>query len=98
MADDGIDEPEGGSEQDGITRGDLLRGAAAGGAGLLLGGNAANAANVAARPRKRRVPNPRKVAGMNVLMFMTDQQRAIQHFPPGWAKRNLPGMTQLQKH
>lgn len=98
MADDGIDEPEGGSEQDGITRGDLLRGAAAGGAGLLLGGNAANAANAAARPRKRRVPNPRKVAGMNVLMFMTDQQRAIQHFPPGWAKRNMPGLTQLQKH
>ncbi len=94
---DGIDEPEGGSEQDGITRGDLLRGAAAGGAGLLLGGNAANAA-AAARTRVGRAAKPRKVAGMNVLMFMTDQQRAIQHFPPGWAKRNLPGLTQLQQH
>ena len=108
--DDGIDEAGRGrsangaddaaredADGDGITRGDLLRGAAAGGAGLLLGGNAANAA-AAARPRARRTPKPRKVAGMNVLVFMTDQQRAIQHFPPGWAKRNMPGLTQLQKH
>ena len=35
---------------------------------------------------------------MNVLVFMTDQQRAIQHFPPGWAKRNMPGLTRLQRH
>ena len=35
---------------------------------------------------------------MNVLLFLTDQQRAIQHFPPGWSRRNLPGMTRLQEH
>ena len=35
---------------------------------------------------------------MNVLIFMTDQQRAIQHFPRGWAKRNMPGLTRLQRH
>ena len=35
---------------------------------------------------------------MNVLVFMTDQQRAIQHFPPGWAKRNMPGLNRLRKH
>ena len=35
---------------------------------------------------------------MNVLLFLTDQQRAIQHFPPGWSRRNLPGMTRLQAH
>ena len=23
---------------------------------------------------------------MNVIVFLTDQQRAIQHFPPGWAQ------------
>ena len=28
---------------------------------------------------------------MNVLLFLTDQQRAIQHFPPGWTQRNMPG-------
>ena len=37
-------------------------------------------------------------AGMNVLVFLTDQQRAIQHFPPGWSERNLPGLTRLKKH
>jgi choline-sulfatase len=35
---------------------------------------------------------------MNVLVFLTDQQRAIQHFPPGWVKRNMPGLSRLQKH
>lgn len=35
---------------------------------------------------------------MNVLVFMTDQQRAVQHFPPGWTKRNMPGLTRLQQH
>ena len=35
---------------------------------------------------------------MNVLVFLTDQQRAIQHFPPGWSRRHMPGLTRLQKH
>jgi hypothetical protein len=35
---------------------------------------------------------------MNVLVFLTDQQRAIQHFPRGWAKRNMPGLTRLKRH
>lgn len=35
---------------------------------------------------------------MNVVMFITDQERAIQHFPPDWAKKNLPGLTRLQRH
>ena len=82
-----------------ITRGDLLKRAAAA-SGLLLSGNIAEAGAAV-----RRRPGPagaaadgRKVAGMNVLVFLTDQQRAIQHFPPGWAKRNLPGLTRLQQH
>ncbi len=40
----------------------------------------------------------RTLKGMNVLLFMTDQERAIQHFPPGWAARNLPGATRLAKY
>ncbi|MBB4638106.1 sulfatase-like hydrolase/transferase [Longimicrobium terrae] len=36
------------------------------------------------------------MAGMNVVMFITDQDRRIQHFPPGWAEQNLPGLTRLQ--
>jgi arylsulfatase A-like enzyme len=81
------------SDKDGITRSDLLKTAAVAAPVLLLGEHAATAA-----AQKRRALPDRKVAGMNVLVFMTDQQRAIQHFPRGWAKRNLPGLTRLQKH
>ena len=88
-----MDDPSA-TEQDGITRGDLLKAAAVAAPGLLLGGNAAAAA-AAAAPRGAPA---REVAGMNVLVFLTDQQRAIQHFPPGWAKRNMPGLTRLQQH
>ena len=38
------------------------------------------------------------LAGMNVILFLTDQERAIQHFPPGWAYNNLPGLTRLKRH
>jgi choline-sulfatase len=41
---------------------------------------------------------PRGMAGMNVVMFITDQDRAIQHFPPHWAERNLHGATRLARH
>jgi arylsulfatase A-like enzyme len=85
--------------QDGITRGDLLKGAAVAAPAILLGGQAAAAAAAArTRPRPRRSAPARKVAGMNVLVFLTDQQRAVQHFPRGWAQRNLPGMTRLARH
>jgi len=88
---------EGAEERDGLTRGDLLKAAAAATPGLLLGGQAAEAV-ARTRPKRRRAAPDRKVAGMNILVFMTDQQRALQHFPPGWAKRNLPGFTRLQRH
>jgi choline-sulfatase len=89
----GMENSEDGIEKDGITRGDLLKAAGAAAPGLLLGGRA-----TAAAARPRRASRPRQVAGMNVLVFMTDQQRAIQHFPRGWAKRNMPGLTRLQRH
>lgn len=28
--------------------------------------------------------------GRNVIIFLTDQERALQWFPPGWAEKNLP--------
>lgn len=34
----------------------------------------------------------------NVLIFITDQQRAVQHFPNGWEEENLRGLTRLKKH
>lgn len=32
---------------------------------------------------------------LNVLLFITDQDRAIQHFPRGWVRQNLPGYSRL---
>ena len=72
-----------------LSRRDLLhRGAVVAGGALALG----------RPPAAWATGRQRSVAGMNVLMFITDQERAIQHFPPGWARRHLPGMTRLQRH
>ena len=67
----------------GITRGELLKSAALAGGSVFL--NCVPGAAAASKGTK----------GMNVVLFLTDQDRAIQHFPAGWAKRNLPGYTQL---
>jgi choline-sulfatase len=83
-----------GTGQRGITRGDLLKTAAAG-AGVLIG---AGGAAAGAEALAKHAPAGREVAGMNVLVFLTDQQRAVQHFPPGWTKRNMPGLHRLQQH
>jgi choline-sulfatase len=85
------------AKREGMTRGDLLKAAAVATPALLLGGQAA-AASAAPRPAVPGARPARSVAGMNVLVFLTDQQRAIQHFPPGWAERNMPGLTRLQKN
>jgi choline-sulfatase len=85
------------AERERITRAALLKSAAVAVPALMLAGPA-GAAAAGARSRARRASARRKVAGMNVLVFLTDQQRAIQHFPPGWARRNMPGVTRLQQH
>ncbi|HET7591282.1 MAG TPA: sulfatase-like hydrolase/transferase [Solirubrobacterales bacterium] len=36
--------------------------------------------------------------GKNVILFLTDQEREIQHFPPNWMRENLPGMRRLKRH
>jgi arylsulfatase A-like enzyme len=36
--------------------------------------------------------------GKNVILFLTDQERAIQHFPADWMRENLPGMRRLRRH
>ena len=41
---------------------------------------------------------PRQVLGKNVVLFMTDQERAIQHFPVNWERDNLPGLTRLKRN
>ncbi len=78
----------------GITRGDLLKAAALGAPGLVFAGRA----DAVTRPQPRRAPRAAGLEGMNVLVFLTDQQRAVQHFPRGWTQRNLPGLARLQRH
>jgi choline-sulfatase len=91
------DDPDADTDRDGITRGELLKAAAVAAPGLLLSGPAGAAARTNPKTPPH-VPPAAKVAGMNVLVFLTDQQRAIQHFPPGWSERNMPGLTRLQKN
>ena len=79
----------------GLTRAEVLKGAAVGAGGLLLG---AGPGAAWARPLGHHRPPPEGTTGMNVLVFLTDQQRAIQHFPRGWSERNMPGLTRLQRH
>ena len=86
-----------GASGGGITRGELLKAAAVAAPGLLLGRTAA--ASAAAKPGpSRRLGRTGGLGGMNVLLFLTDQQRSIQHFPRGWGRRNLLGLTRLQEH
>jgi choline-sulfatase len=70
-----------------LNRRQLLKSAAAAAPALMLSRGGLATAQV-----------PPSSAGMNVVLFMTDQERAIQHFPKGWAKRNLPGLTRLQRN
>lgn len=58
------------------------------------------AAGSAGRPLNSVAPHLQtrpELDGMNVVVFITDQQRAIMHFPPDWAETNLPGATRLQQ-
>ena len=34
----------------------------------------------------------------DIIIIITDQQRATQHFPPGWEEKNLPNLTFLKKN
>ena len=66
------------SEQKALTRKQLLGTGAGAAAAALLARSGGIERALAASKGKRR-----DVAGMNVVLFLTDQERAIQHFPPG---------------
>lgn len=77
----------------GLTRKQLLgSGAGAAAAALLAQGSGVERALAAAKGGRK------DVAGMNIILFLTDQERAIQHFPPNWLRQNLPGMRRLRRH
>ncbi|HEU4656965.1 MAG TPA: sulfatase-like hydrolase/transferase [Capillimicrobium sp.] len=71
-----------------LNRRQLLQSAAAAAPAVLLSRGATAA----------RAQIPPSAAGMNVIVFITDQERAIQHFPSGWSERNLPATTRLQRN
>lgn len=48
--------------------------------------------------KKHKKSSGRNFAGKNVILFITDQQRAIMHFPNNWAEQNLPGATRLTQN
>jgi choline-sulfatase len=78
---------------DGLTRKQLLgTGASAAAAALLAQGAGVEQALGAGKGGRR------NVAGMNIVLILTDQERAIQHFPPNWLRQNMPGMRRLRQH
>ncbi|MBK5220058.1 MAG: sulfatase-like hydrolase/transferase [Thermoleophilia bacterium] len=81
------------SREGGLTRKQLLgTGASAAAAALLAQGSGVERALGAAKG------GPKDVSGMNVILILTDQERAIQHFPKNWLRQNLPGMRRLRQH
>jgi len=87
------DERRDDEQQDGLTRKQVLgAGASAAAAALLSQGAGVERALAAGKGGRR------NVAGMNIVLILTDQERAIQHFPPNWLRQNLPGMRRLRQH
>lgn len=79
-------------ERQGLTRKELIGSGAGAAAAALLAGSGVDRALGAAKGGRG------DIAGMNVILILTDQERAIQHFPPNWLRRNLPGMRRLRQH
>ena len=75
----------------GLTRRQLLQSAAAVPPALLLSNDALSTPAAAKTAREN-------LNGMNVVLFITDQDRAIQHYPRHWADRNLPGLTWMRRN
>jgi arylsulfatase A-like enzyme len=76
----------------GLTRKELLGTGATAAAAALMAQSGVERAVAAAKGGK---PD---VAGMNIILFLTDQERAIQHFPQNWLRQNLPGMRRLRRN
>jgi arylsulfatase A-like enzyme len=55
-------------------------------------------AHASGKKKKKHKGNSRSVAGMNVLLFLIDQQRPVMHFPKNWEKQNLLGLHRLKQH
>jgi arylsulfatase A-like enzyme len=78
----------------GLTRKELIGSGASAAAAALLASQGAGVERALAAAKGGR----KDVAGMNIILFITDQERAIQHFPQNWLRQNLPGMRRLRQH
>lgn len=93
QADERFDEGQDDQQQNGLTRKQLLGAGAGAAAAALLAQGAGVEQALGAKQG-----GGRNVAGMNIVLILTDQERAIQHFPPNWLRQNLPGMRRLRQH
>jgi len=82
-----------GTGEKGLTRKELIGSGAAVAATAMLSQGGMGVERALAGPRDKR-----DVSGMNVILFLSDQERAIQHFPPNWLRQNLPGMRRLRRN
>jgi arylsulfatase A-like enzyme len=81
-----------------VKRRDLIRAGAVLPAAAATGMMSEAEAKKKGKKRKGKNKGGRSFAGKNVILFITDQQRAIQHFPENWAAENLPGATRLAQN
>ncbi|MGE9294914.1 MAG: sulfatase-like hydrolase/transferase [Puniceicoccales bacterium] len=67
--------------------------------GLVAGSTLVGAGNSSTNTAPERTPRS-KVGSLpnkpNIVLFITDQERATQHFPDGWEEENLPTLTRLK--
>ena len=87
------DERHEGERGEGLTRKELLGTGASAAAAAMLATQGAGVERALAAGK-----GGRDVAGMNIVLILTDQERGIQHFPPNWLRQNLPGMRRLRQH
>ena len=81
----------------GLTRKQLL-GAGAGAAAAAVLSPSLGLADKAMAAAKPGAAGGKGLGGKNVILFLTDQERLIQHFPPNWARENLPGLRRLTRN
>lgn len=76
-----------------LVRDAVASGTAVAGASVIGMPDAADAGN-----KKHKKKNNNKSKKPNVVLFLSDQERKVQHFPEGWAAANLPAQERLRKN
>jgi hypothetical protein len=65
---------------------------------LGIGGAGLAAAAIGAAPIVGKSQTGSLRRAPNIVVLMTDQERAVMHWPPGWAEKNLPSLQRLRRH